>query len=381
VSEYDVIIVGLGAMGSAAAWHLAQRGQRLLGLDTYRPGHTFGSSHGETRIIRMAYFEHSAYVPLVRRAWQLWRQLERDGQVSLLEQTGGLFVGPPSGALVAGSLHSARLHDLPHEMLDAAQMHRRFPGLRPRDGEAGLFEEQAGMLRSERCIETCLRLAADLGADLRFESPVEAWSAEGGEVVVQTASDTFRAATLVVTAGAWAGRLLSQARLPLQPERMPVFWYTPRARPELFDMDHLPIWIWQDPVYGEFFGTPHLDWPGVKAGKHHTGQDADPETVDRQIHAADEAPVRGFLERCMPDLAGRVEASRVCLYTNTPDTHFIVDRLPEAQNVVYAAGFSGHGFKFASVIGEILADLTLSGTATSDADFLRLTPQRYPSVA
>jgi sarcosine oxidase len=376
VSEYDVIVVGLGAMGSAAAYHLARRGQRVLGLDAYEAGHTLGSSHGETRIIRMAYFEHPDYVPLLRRAWTLWEQLERDSATRLLHVTGGLFIGPPAGDLVSGSLRSARAHGLPHTLLDADEIRRRFPVFAPREGEQALFEERAGVLLPEKCLQAHLELAAAAGAVLRHSQPVRGWTARSDEVCVDTDDGRYTAGALVVTAGAWAGKVLADAGLPLQAERIPLFWFVPCESPEQFAIDRGPVWIWQMPELGDFFGTPHLEWPGVKIGKHHSGQAVDADTVDRAISEADEAPIREFLETRMPALAGGVALAKVCLYTNTPDMHFIVDRHPEKPNVVYGAGFSGHGFKFATVIGEILADLATTGRATPDADFLRLTPTR-----
>jgi sarcosine oxidase len=376
--DYDVIIVGLGAMGSAAAYHLARRGQRVLGLDAFPAGHTLGSSHGETRIIRMAYFEHPNYVPLLRRAYELWEQLEREAQTTLLHPTGGVFIGPPDGTLVSGSLRSAQTHGLSHAVLDAAEIRRRFPILHARDDEVGLFEDRAGVLLPERCIQAHADLALTAGAELHHAEPVTHWSAIDDGVVVETDAGQYSAAKLVVTAGAWAGKLLKDLALPLTPERIPIFWFEPRSNAAQFSLGHMPIWIWQTPDLGDFFATPHVEWPGVKLGKHHSGTFVDPDTVDRDISPADEKPLREFLERCVPDLAGSVAQSRVCLYTNTPDENFIVDRHPVFSNVVYAAGFSGHGFKFAGVIGEILADLTTRGQAAPASNFLKLGTARFP---
>ena len=369
--DYDAIVVGLGAMGSAAAYQLARRGRRVLGLDAYPAGHTFGSSHGESRIIRMAYFEHPNYVPLLRRAYALWAELEAESQRRLLHRTGGLFIGPPNGDLVAGSLRSAQLHGLPHELIDAAEIRRRQPALQARAHEAAVYEAEAGVLLPERCIEAFLDLAGQAGATLRHAEAVQTWRAAGGEVTVETSAARYTAGRLVLTAGAWLGTLLRELSLPLQPERIPLFWFEPRQQPAQFALGQMPIWIWDDGANGSFFATPHLAWPGVKLGKHHSQQAVDPDTVDRTIADADEQPLRAFLERCVPDMAGAVAASRVCLYTNTPDEHFLIDRHPDADNVVYGGGFSGHGFKFASVVGEILADLAMTGRATPDADFLR----------
>jgi sarcosine oxidase len=375
--HYDVIVVGLGAMGSAAAYQLARRGQRVLGLDAFAAGHTLGSSHGETRIIRMAYIEHPNYVPLLRRAYQLWAQLETEARTKLLHQTGGLFVGPPEGSFVVGSLASAREHGLPHSLLEAGEIRHRFPMFQARSHEVGLYEEEAGVLLPERCIQAHLDLAQAAGAELHHAEPVTTWSERG----VETEQGRYTADKLIVTVGAWAGKVLRDLGLPLQPERSPIFWFQARWDAAQFEIGRLPIWIWQDPGYGDFYGTPHLEWPGAKVGMHHTRQYVDPDTVDRKVSGADEQPVREFLERCVPDLAGSVADSRVCLYTNTPDEDFVVDRHPEFANVYYAAGFSGHGFKFAGVIGEVLADLATTGQATPDADFLRATRFSDPKTA
>jgi sarcosine oxidase len=358
--SYDAIVVGLGAMGSSACSQLARRGQRVLGLDAFQLGHTLGSSHGESRIIRMAYYEHPSYVPLLRRAYQLWEATQAEVGRELLRLTGGLFVGQAGSPLVDGSLLSARTHGLPHEQLSADEMRRRFPALRPAEGEVGVFEERAGVLFPERCIEAFLQLATGLGAELRHGEPMLGWHTRDGEVEVRTSGGSYTAGKLVLTVGAWASKLLD---LPLKVERTPVVWFEPRRGLDL------PIYIW-DTGQSVFYGVPHLEWSGAKVGRHHRGQVVDPDSVDREPTDADEEPIRAFVQSRIPDLGGRTCKRVICLYTNTPDENFLIDRLDE--QVVFAAGFSGHGFKFASVVGEILADLALTGRATPDADFLRV---------
>jgi sarcosine oxidase len=357
---YDAIVVGLGAMGSSACHQLARSGQRVLGLDAFPPGHTFGSSHGESRIIRMAYYEHPSYVPLLRRAYELWEATQAEVGLELLRLTGGLFIGQSGSSLVEGSLLSARTHALPHELLSGDEVRRRFPALCPRQDEVGVFEERAGVLFPERCIEAFLSLAAASGAELRHAERVLDWQTRQGEVEVRTQAGRYTAGRLVLAVGAWASKFLE---LPLHVQRIPVVWFEPRRPIEL------PIYIW-DTGPSVFYGVPHLEWPGAKVGRHHQGQIVDPDTVDREASEADEQPIREFVQSRIPDLAGPTCKRVICLYTNTPDEHFLIDRLDET--VVFAAGFSGHGFKFASVVGEILADLTLTGHATPDADFLRL---------
>jgi sarcosine oxidase len=372
--SYDSIVVGLGAMGSAAAYHLARRGARVLGLDAFAPGHTRGSSHGETRILRLSYFEHPDYVPLLRRAYELWRQLERESGESLLRLTGGIYLGPPDGELVSGARRSAEQHGLAHELLPAAGVRRRFPMLAPTDAEGALYEPDAGMLFPERCIAAALRLAASHGAELRHESPVTAWRADATGVEVTTVAGTYRADQIVFTAGAWLGPLLGPlggGALPLRVERNVVFWFPPSHDAALFDPNRFPVFIWETGA-GHFYGLPHAGRPGVKVARHHTDRFGDPDSLDRTVRDADVDPVRRFLSVHIPALDTAPHEGLVCLYTLTPDGHFVIDRHPEYERVVFASACSGHGFKFASVVGEILADLTLTGRATPAADFLRL---------
>lgn len=368
---YDVIVLGLGAMGSAAAYHLARRGQRVLGIEAFTPGHTKGSSHGESRIIRMAYMEHPDYVPLLQRAYELWGELEAEAGTELLRQTGGLFIGPEESQVFAGALESSRIHELPHETLDATEIHRRYPALHPGPNDVALFEVTAGVLFPEKCIEAHLRLAGEAGAELRFEEPVRGWTATAEGAEVWTDTNRYSANKLVITAGAWAGKLLHDLGLPLQPERNPVFWIQPRESPELFDPARFPIYIWEVPGLASYYGFPHLERPGVKLGRHHSGDPCDPDAMAREINPDDVEWIRAFVSQHIPALNGPMASGVVCIYTNTPDEHFIVDNHPELPSVTYAAGFSGHGFKFSSVMGEILADLTIEGSATPAADFLR----------
>ena len=368
---YDAIVVGLGAMGSSAAYQLAKRGVRVLGLEAFEPGHTQGSSHGESRIIRMAYMEHPDYVPLLRRAYELWAEVQAESGADLFHPIGGLFVGSSESRAVAGALESARIHALPHELLHADEIAHRYPALRPEEYEVGVWEASAGVLFPERCIAAYASLASSAGADLRYGEAVRSWKASGGGVEVATDRGTYRADRLVLAAGAWMGRLLEELRLPLRAERMAVYWFHPSERAELFASDRFPIYIWDMGAHGSYYGFPHLERPGVKVGRHHTGRYVDLDAVERETTLEDEAELRRFTSRRIPALDGPVAESVVCLYTNTPDEDFIVDAHPEHPQVVYASACSGHGFKFASVIGEVLADLALEGRATPAAAFLR----------
>jgi len=366
---WDVIVVGLGAMGSSACYELGRRGLRVLGLEAFEAGHRLGSSHGESRIIRLAYHEHPNYVPLLRRAYSRWATLEAESGEDLLTITGGLMIGRPSGEVVNGARTSAELHHLDHEVLSAEEVHYRYPALAPAVDEVALWEPASGFLRPERCIETFLRMAK--GLEARYSEPVRTWRADASGVEVKTDTDTYQASHLVITCGARISGLLASHVPPVTAERAVLFWLQP-AQPEVFGVGRLPIYIWDAEGEGAFFyGFPHVEWPGVKVARHHSGQMCEPDAVDRSVNAQDERDLRNLIARRMPRLDGPVVSSLVCLYENSPDHHFLIDRVPDQPNVVYAGGFSGHGFKFASVVGEVLADLVTQGHATPDAEFLR----------
>jgi sarcosine oxidase len=318
----------------------------------------------------MAYFEHPNYVPLLRRAYALWKQAEIESGAHLLQVTGGIFVGAADSEIVAGSIRSARAHGLSHSVLDAAQIRRLYPIFEPRPDESALYEDAAGVLFPEKCIAAYQQLAERRGATLRHAEPVQSFDARADGVVVRTETGAYSAGRVVLTAGAWLGTLL--ADIPVQAERIPLLWFEPIAHADRFDLGRFPICIWATRDLGDFYLTPHVEIPGVKIGQHDNTRPCDPATVDRQVTADDERPLRTFLERYIPSLAGPVASSRVCMYENSPDLHFMVDRHPSLPNVVLGAGFSGHGFKFASVMGELLADLATTGSTTPDADFLRL---------
>ena len=363
---YDVIVLGLGGMGSAAAYHLVRRGKRVLGLDRHPPAHDQGASHGRSRIIREAYFEHPSYVPLVRRAYELWADLERaDGQ-SLLLITGGIMIGAPDTDLVRGSLESARVHHLPHEVLDAATIRRRFPVFEPTTEMVGVYEPRAGVLAPEEGVRAHLRQAARSGAELHHEEPVTTWRATPGGVEVQTPRGRYQGDRLVIAAGPWAPQVLGDLRLPLVIERQVTAWFRPVSHIESFAPARCPIYIWQmgDRV---FYGFPQLGDGGVKISEHAMGDPTTADTIRREIGPEEiEKLRRDFVARYMPAANGEVLSTGTCMYTMTPDNHFVIDRHPRHPNVVMACGFSGHGFKFAPVMGEILADLALEGRTRHD---------------
>ena len=361
---HDVIVAGLGGMGSAAACHLAARGERVLGLERHAPAHDKGSSHGESRIIRQAYFEGAEYVPLLFRAYELWEELERETGEDLMTLCGGLFIGPEDGELVRGSAASSDAHGLPYEMLDARELERRFPIFEPDPGTVALFEKKAGFVRPEGSVRAHLDRAASLGAELRFGERVLSWEATGSGVRVHTEGGVHEAGRLVVTAGAWAGELLSDLGLPLEVTRQILFWFRPRGGTGAFG--RLPIWIYEPPDGNMFYGFPAVDGSGtVKAAFFRAdGTPTDPNTVDREVREDEVDLIRRYLGRYVPAMDGELVGAKTCMYTNTPDQHFVVSTHPEHPQVIVAAGFSGHGYKFCSVMGEVLADLaTTGGTA------------------
>jgi monomeric sarcosine oxidase len=361
---YDVVVIGLGGMGSAAVCHLAARGARVLGLERFGPAHDRGASHGGSRIYRQSYAEGPQYVPLLLRARELWDRLGRDAGEEVFTQTGGITVGPPGSAMIAGSLRSAREWDLPYELLDAAAIRARFPTLAPADEDVAFYEQQAGIARPERTVAAQLRLAERHGAELRFHEPATRWEPEpGGGVRVVTAAGTVTAGSLVVAPGAWAPGLLPGVGVPLRVERRVMFWFEPEGGTAPFAAGRHPVYVWEGAEGGELYGFPALDGPGggVKVGFHAVGGAADPDRLDREIHPAEVAEMRDFLRPRIPALAGRFVRGAACTYTLTADEHFVISPHPGLPQVVVACGFSGHGFKFVPVVGEILADLALDG--------------------
>jgi len=371
--KYDVGVIGLGAMGSSAAYNLAARGLRVLGLEAFTPAHQLGSSGGLSRIIRLAYFEHPAYVPLLRAAWDGWRDLETRTGAELLLQTGGLYAGRIGSHVLDGSLRSAEQHDLPHELLDADEVGRRFPALQLDADMQALHEPLAGLLYPERCIATHLELARQAGAELQFEEPVTGWTGDGrgGSLHLTTDRGEYDVDRLIVAAGAWLPQLVPELQLPLTIERNVLFWFEPvDAQP--LRPDRLPVYIVELDADHAFYGFPLLADQGAKVARHHGGRPTTADKVEREATAADEKPVRDFMQRYLPAANGARRDARVCMYTNTPDQHFIVDTHPNDPRVVICSPCSGHGFKFSNVIGTIAADLAIDGGSSYDIAFLSL---------
>lgn len=375
-NTYDVIAVGLGVTGAAAVAALTTRGLRVLGLDRHDPPHPFGSSHGERRMIREAYFEGPFYVPLVQAAYHGWKDLERRSGRRLLQVTGGLMIGPPDGVLVSGALGSARAHGLAHEVLDAREVRRRFPAFRPEEPTVAVWEPLAGMLDPEACVRTFLELSRADGATLRTGEAVTGWEATDGEVTVRTREDRYRAARLLLAAGAWTPALVPDLRLPLVAERMVQFWFRPEGSAEPLAPSRCPVWAWEHAPDELFYGFP-AGPRGIKVGFHQGGEPTDPQRVRREVGAEETRAMRSVLAPRLPTAAGRLADASVCLYTTAPDRHFVLGTHPSHREVVLASPCSGHGFKFAPILGELLADLLTGSEPAFDLTPFR--PERFAS--
>ena len=357
-STYDVVVAGLGAMGSAAVYHLAKRGMRVAGFDRYHPPHTYGSSHGHARVIREAYASGPAYVNLIRRAYALWESLEDESGTELVRTYGHLSMRPPGGTERLGVLESARAFNIPVERVPADAVRRRYPMFRVEDGWEGIFEPRAGAVFPEACIRTHLSLAESAGAELIYDCPVLDWTPDGSAVRVKSPSGEVSASRLVVCAGAWVTRFAADLALPVEIERMTLFFFRPLRNPEMFASGRCPnnTWVGEDGV--SFYCQPDFG-RGFKAALHCGRAGVDPETLDRTTTPEDEAAIRPLVERFIPDAAGPVIESHVCMYTNLPDTRWIVDCHPGHEQVIIASPCSGHGFKFSSAIREIVANLCM----------------------
>lgn len=363
----NVIVLGLGAMGTAAAMHLARSGARVVGIEARSIGHDLGSSHGETRLIRKAYFESAAYVPLLERSYECWRDLERVSGESLLHETGLVMFGPGVRSRLDAARATAERHGIPVEVLDGASCHDRFETFPTARDHTALWEPTGGWLAVERCLSAHARAARDLGADLHENEPAISWSASDHGVRVTTERAEYEADRLVITAGPWAPQLLADLSLPLRVHRVPLLWF-PTSSPAWFDA---PCFAFDLPK-GFFYGFPSLDGSTIKIAMHVPGAECSPEDVSRTVTADDARPVESFVRAHLAHVDPSFVRGKVCLYTMTPDEHFVIDLHPAHSNVSLAAGFSGHGFKFAPVVGECLAELALRGETRHPIDFLRI---------
>lgn len=369
MQHFDAIVIGVGGVGSAALDHFTQRGLRVVGLDRFPTAHSFGSSHGQTRLIRQAYFEHPDYVPLLKRAYTLWEDLEARSGQSLYRESGVLQVGPASGSIVPGVLASAQQHQLAIDELTPHEVTQRFPGFVCPENMAAVFERRAGFLFVEECIRAATAQALNAGAVLRTGETVKGWSANQGRVEVETDRETYTASHLVITAGSWAAEFLGDLGIPFEVVRKSLYWFETNSTAYQIEQGS-PGFIYETPG-GNFYGFPQIDASGIKVAEHSGGYPVpDPLSVDRSEHAEETQRVTEFLTGYLPQVGTRQTRFDVCLYTLSPDRNFVVDRHPEYPQVAFAAGLSGHGFKFASVLGEVLADLSMGLPTSAPVEFL-----------
>lgn len=369
--RYDAIVVGVGAMGSAAAYYLSRRGKRVLGLERFGIPHNMGSSHGQTRIIRLAYYEHPSYVQLLRRAYELWAEIQREAGEKLLYTTGSIDAGPEDSWVFKGSWDSCRLHDLPHEVLTGAELHRRYPGYNLPKDHLAVLQPDGGFLTPERCIVSYVMAAQAQGAEIHGHETVLGWEPLENGVRVHTDRGSYEAEKLVVTAGAWNASLLGVLDGLAVPERQVLGWLQPTRR-EHFRRENFPVFniLVEE---GRFYGFPVHGVPGFKFGKyHHLEEMVDPDRMQRESGGEDEALLRDFAEKYFPDGCGPTMSLHSCMFTNTPDGHFVIDTHPVYPQVSLASPCSGHGFKFASVVGEIMADLAETGMTRHDISLFGL---------
>jgi len=370
---FDVIVIGIGAMGASACFHLAARGIKALGLEQFDIPNSLGSSHGHSRMIRKAYFEHPNYVPLLHRAYELWAELEALSGRRLLHRVGGVFVGPRNKTLVGGAMAAARLHHLPHELLTADELRRRWPQFVVPDEWHAFFEPDSGFLLPERAISTYAELAMRRGAEIHGQEPVRQWRRDGRNCVVNTDYGEYAAERLIFCGGAWSGKLLAHLGVPLRVTRQVAAWAWPKE-PRSFELGQIPVWGIDSLDGGLYYGFPMIDEvPGFKFAHHlPTEKPVDPDTVSRDVQPGERDALRKILTTFLPAADGPLLALKTCLYTNSPDGHFIIDNYPDHPGVQIACGFSGHGFKFASVIGACLAEACVTGKQDKALDFLRL---------
>jgi hypothetical protein len=361
-------VIGCGGFGSSAMFHLAQRGLKVIGIDRFHPPHDRGSSHGETRIIRKAYFEHPSYVPLLHRAWELWEELSQSVGERLIEQRDLLMAGPPGSEVIEGARLSARLYGLPMENLTAAEAAIRYPEFHLPEDYAVAIESTAGYLWAERCVASHLNSAALLGAQLRHDETVLSVSSSGTGVQVQTDRGCYSAGAAVVTSGAWTGQLMSDYARHISVLRKTLCWF-PATSENWIRKDRAPLFFVDAPE-SQFYGIPSVDGETIKIGMHTGGEViSNPSDLSRQVTDDDERPISQFAGKYLGGIKPQASRSVICMYSMTPDGHFLLDRLPELP-IVVAAGFSGHGFKFTSVLGEVAADLVQRGQTGLDIGFL-----------
>lgn len=370
-TDYEVIVIGVGGVGSATLFHLAQRGIKILGIDQFSPPHSQGSSHGQTRIIRQAYFEHADYVPLLLDSYRQWDTLQTITSNRLFQKTGLLEVGPPDGIVVPGVLSAAKEHQLDVIELSSEEIQKRWPAFHPTKGQGGVFEKAGGILFVEDCIQAFLDSAEQADAKLLTDCRVHNWTVKKGYVLLQTDHGEIRTERLIISAGPWASQMLSDLQLPLTVLRKSLFWFDTPSDCKHFDASSgCPAFLFETPN-GIFYGFPKLDACGVKMSEHSGGQPIeDPLTINRKICKQEETALLNFSKQYMPELSSTRLDHAACMYTMTPDENFILDFHPDHKEVIFCAGLSGHGFKMTPALGKAMSDLALDGRTDLPIEFL-----------
>ncbi len=378
--KYDVAVVGLGAMGSAAVYQMAARGTKVLGIDAFSPPHHFGSSFGGSRIIRQAYFEDNRYVPLLKRSYALWNELEQQSNTKLLSITGALMMGSANDKVLTGSYDSALQYHIASDLLPGETIRKKFPQFHPDADMMALLDHTAGFINPEKAIKATLELSVRMGADIQTDERVSNWkNKRNGYLEINTTSQTYQANQLVICVGAWTKKLLPQLKVPLQPERVVQCWMQPIGENEMFAIPNFPVFLIAVNPELALYGIPSEQpfTQGVKVALHPMGPFStrnvcDPDTVNREVTQDDLNKVRYYLKKYVPALDGKCIDASVCLYTNTPDLHPVIDFYPDNPKVIIAAGFSGHGFKFSNVVGEIICELVMAGKSALRLDIFKI---------
>jgi sarcosine oxidase len=365
INSYDITVIGAGAAGSAAAYHLAKTGKKILVIDRYTPPHNEGSSHGQSRIIREAYFEGPFYVPLIQQAYELWHQLEKESNKKLLLRTGGLMLGASDSMVVKGALLSAIEHHLPYEYLNSSEIKKRFPGFKPDAETVGIYEEVAGILFPEECIRTNLELAKNSNTSFHFDEIVTGISGKGDSVEIITTKGIYTSGKVIISTGAWLNELLPDLQLPLTVARQLLFWFKCEAKDAgKYLPANFPVYLWENEKDKIFYGFPDLG-DGIKIAIHHRGKKTTASTIDRQVHEEEIKEMSKIIKDYL-GVKATYNYSAVCMYTNTPDEKFIIDYHPLNRNIIIASPCSGHGFKFSSAVGKLLCDMSMEKPLSFD---------------
>ena len=363
----DVIIIGLGAMGSATSMFLSHNGIKVIGFDSYSPPHEFGSSLGHTRVIREAYHEGTTYVPIVQRAYEIWLEMNENSKVPIIETYGGLLIGPKTGD-IENALKSANKYDIPIKKMTTDEISQKFSVLNPPKEYIGLLESRGGAVFVENSINHMLNTALNNGSIHKYNERVVRWSKKSNYYLVETNLGNYKAEKLVFSSGAWITKLIPTLKLPIKIERQVLFWFSPRKNPDKFKSINMPNSGWDLDNGLSFYTMPNLENRGFKVAMHHNGEFVDPDTLIRESNDSDLKMVRDFLEEYIPDGNGELIDSKVCMYTDTPDQDFLIDSHPDDENIIICSPCSGHGFKFTPAIGEICSSLIINNSTNFDLD-------------